>query len=109
MRYREMRWPCEFPVIVLQGNNRMQAMIMNVSAGGARLRVESLPEPGQIVTLELGGKAYAATVRWCRAGKGGLRLLTPLSKQELAMIRRGRPQTDAVVSGRWNTHLHEMR
>jgi hypothetical protein len=109
MRYRELRWPCEFPVTVLQGSTRMQATIVNVSAGGARLRVEPALEPGQILTLELGGKLFAATVRWCRAGLCGLRLLTPLPKPELAMIRRGRPQTDAIVSGRWNTHLREMR
>jgi hypothetical protein len=109
MRYRELRWPCEFPVIVLQGNDRRQATIVNVSAGGARLRIGTAPEPGQIVTLDLGGRLFAATVRWCRAGMCGLRLLTPLGKPELALIRRGRGQTDAVVSGRWNTHLREMR
>jgi hypothetical protein len=109
MRYRELRWPCDFPVSVVLGDTRMQARIVNVSAGGARLRVQNAPEPGQVVTLEFGNHRLAATVRWTRAGMCGIRLLTPLNKPELSMIRRGQPNATSLVSGRWNAHLHEMR
>lgn len=109
MRYGEMRWPCEYPVTVLHGSERMQAVIVNVSSGGARLRLERVFDPGEVLTLDLGNRRLAATVRWCRVGLCGLRLLTPLSKPDLATIRRVRQQVGAVASGRWNTHLHELR
>lgn len=109
MRYREMRSPCDYQVVVHHGNERLQATIINVSSGGARLRLKSVFEAGEVLTLDLGNKRVAATVRWCRDGMCGLRLLTPLAKPELATIRRGRVNADAVSSGRWNTHLHELR
>lgn len=109
MSYREMRWPCEFPATLVKGTDRIAGTIVNVSAGGARLRIADPFEAGSVVTLDLGGRQHAATVRWCREGRCGLRLLSPLSKQELALIRRGRAYVEAPVAGRWNTHLRELR
>jgi hypothetical protein len=109
MRYREVRWPCEFPVRLCQGTDGMQATVINASSGGLRLRLDAAPEPGTVVSVDLGPRRIAATVRWCREGKCGLRLLSPLGKPELAMIRRGRGHLEAAVSGRWNSHLREMR
>ena len=109
MRYREMRWPCDYPLSVKRGDERMMATLINASSGGARLRMQAQLEPGEVVTLDLGSRQLAATVRWRRGELCGLRLLTPLSKPDLATIRRGREHTDAVTSGRWNTQLHEMR
>ncbi len=109
MRYREMRWPVDYPVVVLRGSDRIAATIVNVSSGGARLQLAQELANGEVVTVALGNKRLAATVRWCRAGMCGLRLLTPLQRPDLATIRQGRPNADAVTSGRWNSHLHELR
>ncbi|WP_209426911.1 PilZ domain-containing protein [Pararhodobacter sp. SW119] len=109
MRYREMRWPCDYPVLLLHGGQRASAVVVNVSSGGARLRTELAVAVGEVLTVDLGKRRFAGTVRWVRSGMIGLRLLTPLSKPDLATIRRGRENADAVTSGRWNTHLHELR
>jgi hypothetical protein len=109
MRNREMRWPCDFPVTVMHGKDRMQGSIINVSGGGARLRLAGEAPIGEVVTLDIGPRRVAATVRWSRAGMCGLRLLTPLEKKELTLIRRGHATVSAGASGRWNAHLRELR
>jgi hypothetical protein len=109
MRYRDMRWPCDYPVTVLRGSTRSRATIINVSTAGLRLRLESALPVGEVVTFDLGNRMVAATVRWCREGLAGLRLLTPLARQDVAAIRHGRGYADTVTAGHWNSHLRELR
>jgi len=109
MKYREMRFGCHFPIVMALNGERMLATIINVSPAGARLQMPIPPEPGEVVTLEMGKRRLAGTVRWARAEMFGLRLLTPFDKRELALIRRERAHVAAQPVGRWNRHLHELR
>jgi len=109
MRYREMRWPCDYPVKLQCGAEEISATIVNVSVGGMRLRVSDPVQVGEVVTLEVGRLRFTGTVRWSRPPMCGLRLPTPLGRTELAVIRRVTPSPETIGGGRWNTHLLDMR
>jgi hypothetical protein len=88
MRHREMRWPCDHP-IVLKGNGWEAAgRIVNISTAGARVAVQPIPERGARLRIDLQGPPLTGEVRWARSGLVGLRFDRLLLPRELALVRK---------------------
>ena len=89
MRFRDMRWPCEHPVLLLRGDRGLAGRILNISTGGARIAVGSALERGERLRLDLKGPApVTAEVRWVRAGLAGVRFDRVLTARELTLVRK---------------------
>lgn len=96
MRYRDLRWPCDHPVVLLRGEVGIGGRILNISTSGARLRVADPLAQGARVFLDLHDGPIGAEVRWSRGDLVGLRfdrLLTPrevgVARKALTLVRRG--------------------
>lgn len=108
MRYRDMRWPCDHPVVLTLGDRKMQGRILNISSSGARLSLPDPPERGARVRLDLQGPPLWAEVRWLRGGQVGLRFGRAITPREIALVRKAeRTQMRTPGSG-WNLQLREM-
>ncbi|MFN3953706.1 MAG: PilZ domain-containing protein [Pararhodobacter sp.] len=110
MRYRDHRWPCDYPAVLRLADGLLRTQIINISATGARLKPVDWLAPGDTVELEIAGKLRHAEVRWRRADICGLRFETPLEARDLAQVRRSDIRLDSATrkSG-WNLHLRELR
>lgn len=106
MRYRETRWPCDFPIRITGPAGVMRGVILNISPNGARLDAPELGR-GDRVSLDLHPSSLSAHVRWARAGRCGLRFDHPISARELARIRG--IQTGPAPRTRLNPQLTELR
>jgi len=107
MRYREMRFPCDYAAELCTGDAVRPVVVVNVSAHGARVaRVAGL-EPGDEVDLLLPVGRFAARVRWQYQGRAGLRFDLPLPAGVVALLRR-QTRVAPATAGRWNPHLREM-
>lgn len=61
------------PVLVHAGNRMLGASIVDLSQGGAKLRLRANVSRGEQVSLSIGGLAsIKATVRWARAEEAGV-------------------------------------
>lgn len=107
MRYRDMRWPCEHPVVLNLGDRTLQAQILNISGGGARLRLAEAPERGARLRLDLQGPPLGAEVRWVRAGQAGLRFDRTLTPREIGLVRKAQATQSRAAPG-WNLQLREL-
>lgn len=108
MRHRDMRWPCDHPVVLMLGDRKLQGRILNISSAGARLGLPDAPDRGARVRLDLQGPPLWAEVRWLRNGQAGLRFDRPLTPREIALVRKvERTQMRSVGTG-WNLQLREM-
>lgn len=62
--------------------------LVNVSATGARLRGDNLPEADQDLVLSVEGVRNFGTVRWNRNGEVGLEFDPPIGAAEVMKLRR---------------------
>lgn len=89
MRFRDMRWPCDHPVLLFRGERGLAGRIRNISTGGARVELGEALEQGERLRLDLKGPApVTAEVRWVRAGMAGLRFDRMLGARELTLVRK---------------------
>jgi len=88
MKYREHRWPCDYPVTVRVASGTLRTEVVNISATGARLGPIDQVVAGDRIILEIVGQSHAAEVRWQRASLCGLRFIQPISPRDLGLIRR---------------------
>lgn len=110
MRFRDHRWPCDYPAVLRLADGLLRTQIINISAGGARLKPVDWLAPGDSVGIDIAGKLRHAEVRWRRGDTCGLRFAELLDARDMAQIRR----TDLRVGqnnrgGSWNLHLRELR
>lgn len=111
MKFREHRAPCDQPVTVLHRNERLSAVVVNVSRHGARLaRVAGLAS-GDPVRIDLGSGCpiHEAEVRWTRGTYAGLRFARPLDARTMAVVRKSVSHRSAPPTGGWNLNLRELR
>ncbi len=80
MRYREYRWPCDFPVLVERPSGTIPARLRNVSHWGARLTAHTAFAPAERVRLRLGSLFPPL--------QAGLRFERALTAKELTLIRK---------------------
>lgn len=110
MRFRDHRWPCDYPAVLRMADGQMKTKVVNISASGARVRPVDWLGPGDNVGLEIAGVIHEAEVRWLRGDACGLRFTQPLELRMLATIRRTDLRHAAQLrSGAWNLHLQELR
>jgi hypothetical protein len=107
MRYRDLRWPCDHPVVMQRGQQDMRARIVNISTSGARVESERALERGERVAIGLAGPPVMAEVRWVRGGLAGLRFDRVLTPREIGTARKA--ETGGRRGGGWNLHLRELR
>jgi len=87
MKFREHRYPCDLPAVLALPGGEAQVMVVNISAHGARVARAGAPTPGTRAELALMGIRFAATVRWARQGRAGLRFDAALPPTVLARAR----------------------
>jgi hypothetical protein len=107
MQYRDMRWPCDHPVVLVLGDRKLQGRILNVSSAGARVRLAEAPERGTQVRLDLQGPPLVAQVRWVRGGQAGLRFDRGLTPREIGLVRKAE-RTQMRAAPGWNLQLREL-
>ncbi len=107
MRFREMRWPCNHPVVAMLNGAEQQAALVNISAGGARLTGLRGLAPGNRLILRLLNRSLVAEVRWIRANLCGVRFTAPLKADDLNLMRQGVAR--AASTARHAHGLREMR
>ena len=90
MRFRDQRFPCDYPVTCYSGPRRFALRLVNVSSRGARLSGDAGCSPGQVLRVELGqgSQPRTAVVRWVRDGTLGLRFDHPLEARTMAVVRK---------------------
>jgi hypothetical protein len=106
MQFREVRWPCDYPIGIRGRAGLRQARVVNLSSLGARILIDGL-DRGETVRLELPQGWVAASVRWVRAGMAGLRFDQPLGARDMARIRG--QKAGPLARPRWNLTLQELR
>lgn len=111
MRYRSYRFPCEHPVVIARGGERLPAQVVNISVEGARMSGLIGLVPGEILQIDFGQgfSPRRGEVRWTRGLLAGLRLHPELDPREIALIRRSVATAPGVRSGAWNLQLRELR
>lgn len=87
MRYRELRWPCDFPIRLQGTRGEFAGHIINVSGYGARILLGEDLEPGEKLMLDLASGRLPATVRWVRNGLMGLRFARQMPVRDISRIR----------------------
>lgn len=87
MRYREVRYPCDFPATLSCDGVHWPVVVVNISPNGARLARSPELEVGTRVGLTLAGTRLTATVRWQRQGRAGVRFDRPQPASLLARVR----------------------
>lgn len=108
MQYRDIRWPCDHPVVLHLGDRKLQGRILNISSNGARLSLPDAPDRGAKVRLDLQGAPLTAEVRWVRGGQAGLRFDRGLTQREVALARKAERTRMRSVGTGWNLQLREM-
>ncbi len=96
-----MRWPCSQPLLATLNGTTHKAVLINISASGARLKGLQGLAPGNRLILRHLNRTLMAEVRWTRAGLCGVRFAAPLKHDELTMIRQG-----VARSGTTSPHSH---
>jgi hypothetical protein len=67
-------------VLVDSDGGEAGVVILDVSSGGFRLKVEELPRIGEMVTLRVDkSEEYAAQIRWALGDEAGGVFLTPVN------------------------------
>ncbi|WP_205481677.1 PilZ domain-containing protein [Sphingomonas arenae] len=64
-----------------------EATLVDMSATGARLRADTLPEVDDELNLRVGRVKTFASVRWRKDGECGVRFYEPLLQQEVIAVR----------------------
>ncbi len=88
MRYRELRYPCDTDLIVLQDGARCRARLVNLGHSGARIKGLGTVPRGATVTLSHIGALYPATVVWSNPQHTGLRFWRRLSAAQVCALRQ---------------------
>lgn len=89
MEHRLYRKATDFDVSLTTRMGEMHATVTNVHPYGARLRL--LSDHGDLsttVVLDLNGKGHAAQVMWQHETDVGVRFVTPLDVETVAMVAR---------------------
>ena len=103
MRYRERRYPCNFPVTLSSFGTHHQGCLSNISYHGAHAQLDARPCRDEILTLRINYFPINAQVIRIGPGTGvGLRFDRPLSKNQLQMIRQ------SAQAGRGRQNLREL-
>lgn len=76
------------PAMLSTIENYHMALVMDLSATGARLRGDNLPPVEEIVSIKLDCVRAFGVVAWSNANECGIRFDDPLSKFELERLRR---------------------
>lgn len=106
MKFRELRFPCDFPAELQLGAETREVLITNISRLGARVTPAGGLKPGDRVTLLILGRRHEATLRWTSPAEAGLRFDSILGQSLIATIRKS-PGTRLARRG-WNLHLREL-
>ena len=90
MQYREWRYPCQHPVDLATGTQRVQGLMVNVSQHGARIAGPLSTQTGDRLTVLLGPGCLPreAVVRWARGGTFGVNFARPLDARTIAVVRK---------------------
>lgn len=88
MRYREFRWPCDYPVRLSGSAWDCAARVVNVHLHGARVDCDRALEPGGQLRMIVPGATIEAEVRWVRGRFAGLRFDRPLTARQLGLLRK---------------------
>ncbi len=89
MRYRERRKPTEFEVTLQTSAGDVVAVVLDATAGGARLRTDGVAlEPETTLYVKVRGQRHLAAVVWVRDDEAGLTFQHPLPPSVLALLRR---------------------
>lgn len=107
MKYREHRWPCDYPVSVRTAGGALRSEVINISSTGARLSPIDRVVAGDRIVLEIAGQSHPAEVRWQRGELCGLRFVRPISPRELGLIRRA--ELRHVPSRGWAAPTRPLR
>ena len=103
MRYRERRYPCQFPVDLSTGGLVFSGVFTSISYHGAHAVLSQKPNRGEEVRFSMKGLPVDATViRFAAGGGVGLKFKRPLSKLQLNSIR------SSLRPGRARPTLSEM-
>lgn len=65
-----------------------QAVLVDLSATGARLEGGNLPAKDRELFFTAGGLQTVATVKWCRQMECGIQFYEPLQQAEVARLRK---------------------
>lgn len=109
MRYREMRWPCQFDIGVERGGTRRSATLRNIARPGAMVAGAGPVAPGERLVLSLLGRRLGAEVRWARGELCGVRFDAPLSAAEVMAVRRVAGARQVTMTRDHVMTLREMR
>jgi hypothetical protein len=109
LRFRELRWPCDYPLSMHRGGGVSPVRVVNLSSHGARIVTAPGDQlaRGDAVHLDLSPGRIAATVRWVRDGMAGLRFAQTMAPRDMARIRGH--QGGVPARPRWNLTLQELR
>jgi len=118
MKYREIRFPCDFSTVFVLGeraderladrvgDRSVRALVQNVSTRGARIQTDFALRIGDQIVLSLPGGPQRATVRWVGDVLAGVRFDRALPAQTISAMR-GSHGSRLARSG-WNLHLREF-
>lgn len=89
-RRSDERFSIYLPARMMWGGHKIDATILDVSAGGALVHRHGDGPPDGFVWLTAGGHEAAARVKWTRGDRLGLQFVHPLRQEQLkTLIARG--------------------
>ncbi|MEL6586853.1 MAG: PilZ domain-containing protein [Pseudomonadota bacterium] len=101
MFHRAHRRPSAMHVILRVGTGAFRSGVLDVSAGGAKIRTAARLSPGDHVVLETARQDLMAQVVWTKDGRTGLRFSTPLAARNIADLTGARVRAEDRSGRRW--------
>lgn len=80
---KDERFATYLPVHILWRGLRVEAIVLDLSRGGALIHCHGRHELADMVWFSMLGKENAARVRWVRGDRAGVEFVNPLSVREL--------------------------
>lgn len=94
------RVPVALPAALQAGGERHSVQLLDVSAGGAKLRCAVCLPVGTAVTLDCGSLACAAVVRWQNDGLMGLMFGSELDSRVVSALTERSKALEALMRAR---------
>ena len=94
------RVPVALPAALQAGGERHSVQLLDVSAGGAKLKCAASIAVGAAVTLDCGSLACAAVVRWQNGGLMGLMFDSELDSRVVAALTERSRALEALMQTR---------